>query len=191
MLIVIRLHSIFLHRHNFLTDLYFYSTPSTNPLQMFISYNPYSRQKIIPIVTICLNIPGVQSAGWLDIHFTVGTCCERAAPLAEKNDAARHQVLRSLIRLHSEHRVNVRIPYLHILSNVAVLVMGISQFMFTKSRIRILDHGPAFATGASWHFPHSLHANKVKVGHARSRPRYNYFVTYNQSFCRSCYVLSH
>jgi hypothetical protein len=50
---------------------------------------------------LLLLIPGVQSAGWLDIHFTVGTICERAAPLA----AARHHVLRSLIRLHNEHRV--------------------------------------------------------------------------------------
>jgi hypothetical protein len=40
---------------------------------------------------------GVQSAGWLAIHFTVGISCERAAPLAEKNTAARHHVLRSLI----------------------------------------------------------------------------------------------
>jgi hypothetical protein len=38
----------------------------------------------------------------LDIHFTVGTSCERAASLAEKNAAARHYVLRSL---HNEHRV--------------------------------------------------------------------------------------
>jgi hypothetical protein len=29
------------------------------------------------------NVSGVQSAGWLDIHFTVGTSCERAVPLAE------------------------------------------------------------------------------------------------------------
>jgi hypothetical protein len=41
----------------------------------------------------------------LDIHFTVGTSYERAAPLAEKNAAARHHVLRSLISLHNEHRV--------------------------------------------------------------------------------------
>jgi hypothetical protein len=41
----------------------------------------------------------------LDIHFTVGTSCERAAPLAEKNAAARHHVLRSLISLHNEHRI--------------------------------------------------------------------------------------
>jgi hypothetical protein len=34
------------------------------------------------------NIPGVQSVGWLDIHFTVGISYERAAPLAEKNAAA-------------------------------------------------------------------------------------------------------
>jgi hypothetical protein len=50
-----------------------------------------------------VNLTGVQSAGWLDIHFTVGTSCERAAPLAEKNAAARHHVLRSLISLHNEH----------------------------------------------------------------------------------------
>jgi hypothetical protein len=34
----------------------------------------------------------VQCAGCLDIHFTVGMSCERAAPLAEKNAAARHHV---------------------------------------------------------------------------------------------------
>jgi hypothetical protein len=38
-------------------------------------------------------------------HFTVGTSSEIAAPLAEKNAAARHHVLRSLISLHNEHRV--------------------------------------------------------------------------------------
>jgi hypothetical protein len=27
----------------------------------------------------------IQSSGWLDIHFTVGISCERAAPLAKKN----------------------------------------------------------------------------------------------------------
>jgi hypothetical protein len=48
---------------------------------------------------------GVQSAGWWDIHFTAGTCCERAAPLADRNAAARHHVLRTLISLHNEHRV--------------------------------------------------------------------------------------
>jgi hypothetical protein len=41
----------------------------------------------------------------LDIHFTVGTSCERARPLAEKNAAARYHVLRRLISLHNEHRV--------------------------------------------------------------------------------------
>jgi hypothetical protein len=53
------------------------------------------------------DVSGVQSAGWLDIHFTAGASCERAAPLAEKNVAARHHVLRSLISLHSEHRVDL------------------------------------------------------------------------------------
>jgi hypothetical protein len=47
---------------------------------------------------------GVQSAGWLDIRFTVGTSCERAAPLGEKHATARHHVLRSPISLNSEHR---------------------------------------------------------------------------------------
>jgi hypothetical protein len=37
----------------------------------------------------------------LDIHFTVRTSCESAAPLAEKNAAARHHVLRRLISLCS------------------------------------------------------------------------------------------
>jgi hypothetical protein len=41
----------------------------------------------------------------LDIHFTVGTSCERAAPLAEKNAAARQHILRCLISLRNEHRV--------------------------------------------------------------------------------------
>jgi hypothetical protein len=50
-------------------------------------------------------ISGVQSAGWLDIHLTVGTSCERDEPLAEKIAAARHQVLGSLISLHNEHRL--------------------------------------------------------------------------------------
>jgi hypothetical protein len=50
-------------------------------------------------------ISDVQSAGWLDIYFTVGTSCESAAPLAEKNAAARHHVLRSLISLNNEHRM--------------------------------------------------------------------------------------
>jgi hypothetical protein len=38
-------------------------------------------------------------------HFTVGTSCERAAPLVEKNAAAWHHILRSVISLHNEHRV--------------------------------------------------------------------------------------
>jgi hypothetical protein len=41
----------------------------------------------------------------LDIHFTVGISCERAAPLAEKNAAALHHVLGSLISLHNEHPI--------------------------------------------------------------------------------------
>jgi hypothetical protein len=43
----------------------------------------------------------------LDIHFTAGTSCERATPLAEKNAAARHHVQRSLISLYNEHRVKL------------------------------------------------------------------------------------
>jgi hypothetical protein len=31
------------------------------------------------------NTSGVQSEGWMDIHLTFGTSCERAAPLAEKS----------------------------------------------------------------------------------------------------------
>jgi hypothetical protein len=45
----------------------------------------------------------------LDINFTVGTSCERAAPLAEKNAAAQPHVLRSLISLHNEHRVLINV----------------------------------------------------------------------------------
>jgi hypothetical protein len=45
----------------------------------------------------------------VDIHFTVGTSCERAAPFAEKNAAARHHVLRSLISLHNEHPIDNRV----------------------------------------------------------------------------------
>jgi hypothetical protein len=43
----------------------------------------------------------------VDIRFTVGTSCERVAPLAEKNAAARHHVLRSPISLHDEHPVYI------------------------------------------------------------------------------------
>jgi hypothetical protein len=49
----------------------------------------------------------------LDIQFAVGTSCERAAPLAEKNAAARHHVLRTLISLHNEHRVYT-VTYIYI-----------------------------------------------------------------------------
>jgi hypothetical protein len=45
------------------------------------------------------HIDGVQSAGGLDIHFTARTSWGSAALLAEKNSAARHHVLRSLITL--------------------------------------------------------------------------------------------
>lgn len=50
-------------------------------------------------------VSGVQSADWVDIHFTVRTPCERAVPLVKKNAAMRHYVLRSLISLHNEHCV--------------------------------------------------------------------------------------
>jgi hypothetical protein len=53
------------------------------------------------------NISGVHNAELLDIHFTFGTSCERAAPLAEKNAAARHHVLGSLISLHTDHMITV------------------------------------------------------------------------------------
>jgi hypothetical protein len=42
----------------------------------------------------------------LDIHFTVGISCERAALLTEKNAAAWHHVLRSPISLHSERPIS-------------------------------------------------------------------------------------
>jgi hypothetical protein len=42
----------------------------------------------------------------LDIHFTVGTPCEYAAPFAEKHAAARQHVLRSLISLHNNTQYN-------------------------------------------------------------------------------------
>jgi hypothetical protein len=60
-----------------------------------------------PTLIFSVILSGVQSAGWFDIHFTVGTFCERAAPLAEKNAATRYHVLRSLINVHNEHRVFV------------------------------------------------------------------------------------
>jgi hypothetical protein len=50
-------------------------------------------------VPVDRDLPRVLSAGWLDIDFTVGTSYERAVWLAEKNAAARHHVLRSLISL--------------------------------------------------------------------------------------------
>jgi hypothetical protein len=78
---------------------------------------PFGKKKYVPwprsilFVQIILWKPvyvsGVQSAGWLDIHFTAGISCERAASLAEKNAAVRHYVLRSLISLHNEHSVHL------------------------------------------------------------------------------------
>jgi hypothetical protein len=47
----------------------------------------------------------------LDIHFTVGTSCESAAPLAEKNAIARHHVLRSPISLHNEHLLFIKVKH--------------------------------------------------------------------------------
>jgi hypothetical protein len=61
----------------------------------------------------------------LGIHFTVGTSCERAAPLAEKNAAARHRILRSLINLHNEHRVAESLKAL----TIAQLVKKSSSFI--------------------------------------------------------------
>jgi hypothetical protein len=51
------------------------------------------------------HVTGVQSAGWLDIHFTVGISCVRAAPLAGKHGDWRHHLLTYLISLHNEHSV--------------------------------------------------------------------------------------
>jgi hypothetical protein len=58
------------------------------------------------LILYCPIISGVESAGSLGIHFTIGTSCERAAPLAQKNAAARHRALKNLINLHNEHRVH-------------------------------------------------------------------------------------
>jgi hypothetical protein len=58
-------------------------------------------------IYIYIYISGVESVGWLDFHFTVGTSCERAVRLAEKNVAARHRVLRSPISLQNEHPIEV------------------------------------------------------------------------------------
>jgi hypothetical protein len=43
----------------------------------------------------------------LDIHFTVRSSGERAAPLAEKNAAERHHILRSLISLNTKTKWGV------------------------------------------------------------------------------------
>jgi hypothetical protein len=48
-------------------------------------YNTYIFVHIF--FSLHLVLLGVQSAGWLDIQFTVGTSYERAEPLAEKNAA--------------------------------------------------------------------------------------------------------
>jgi hypothetical protein len=69
----------------------------------FFYYDPNSFDFYLPQAFLSL-VSGAQSAGILDIHFTVGSSCKRAASLAEKN-AAQHHVLRSLISLHNEHRV--------------------------------------------------------------------------------------
>jgi hypothetical protein len=46
--------------------------------------NKLNKYKAVYIVIVILIILGVQSACWLDVHFTVGTSYERAAPLVEK-----------------------------------------------------------------------------------------------------------
>jgi hypothetical protein len=62
------------------------------------TYYPHSFHPCdMALLTECTFISGAQSAGLLDIHFTVGTSCERAAPLAEKNAAVQHHVLGSSV----------------------------------------------------------------------------------------------
>jgi hypothetical protein len=48
-------------------------------------------------------ISGVQRRRFIGYSFYLWNFCERAVPLAEKNAAVRHHVLRSLISLHKEH----------------------------------------------------------------------------------------
>jgi hypothetical protein len=48
-----------------------------------------------------------------DWTFSLPTSRERAGPLAEKNAAGRHHVLRILISLHSEHRVYKVVPRIY------------------------------------------------------------------------------
>jgi hypothetical protein len=68
---------------------------------------------------------------WGDIsgvHFTFGTSCERAGPLAEKNAAARHHVLRRLISMLNERRV-----YIYIYTNTH------NRARFLRARLAVLS----------------------------------------------------
>jgi hypothetical protein len=90
---------------------HFTSIPLYFSYSVFTNFheNPRNELKVSIVIvwvkTLCSLVSDVQSAGWLNIQFTVGTSCERAAPLAEKNAVARHHVMRSLISLHNEHSV--------------------------------------------------------------------------------------
>jgi hypothetical protein len=84
----------------------------------------------------------------------IGTSCERAAPFAEKNAAARHHVLRSLISLHNEHRVqrDISTPtllYYYITSATETVSLYKNRGKINKINFPSSCHNAFIATGMS------------------------------------------
>jgi hypothetical protein len=87
-----------------------------------------------------LLISGVQSAGWLGINFTVGTSYERAAPLAEKNAAARYHLLRSQISLHNWSGFHTHNRY-YMLRSFNDIILFVTSFRNLTS-VALMDRLP-------------------------------------------------
>jgi hypothetical protein len=72
----------------------------------------------------------------LNIPFTFGNSSERAVSLAEKNAAARYNVLRSLISLHNEHRVRMYIFIIIII--IIIILWGETESLGTATTAGLL-----------------------------------------------------
>jgi hypothetical protein len=59
--------------------------------------------------------------------------CERAAPLAEKNTARRHHILKSLAGLHNEHRICLRLLLLPmVIAEVLYLLLQCNRWVLEE-----------------------------------------------------------